>query len=334
MNKKIIPIEIFFSSVIVIFFIFIITLVCIEIKKEIKVANKNTEATIIVNNIIENINSRTYENVNEYIQEFSGVGVSKKINEKDQSIIITGNEFNETFFGTEIPNEYILEFIAQNSNESFDIEKNITITLKYNIEKNEEKVEFSTILEKENIEECNSPVINDFYFEKLGFSSYDYDIIPIKYSYENKCFITTQINDKEWYNYSSKKWAKVLIFSQDADNFKDLFIDENGIVKSNINYDNITINITNYIYVWIPNFTIKDNMTYFRYGTSKKAIKMDFINYNNKNLYLNKVSEEIMDISDECSFDGLYGVWRKLGDENDVYYKIFNNTKYGPINIY
>lgn len=334
MRKKIGQIELFFSCVIVIIFIFIITLICVEIRKEIQILLKDTEATRIAMSIIENINSRTYENVNEYIQEFSGVSVSKKIDENIQNITINGNEFNETFFGTEIPSGYQLSFKAENSNENFDISKNIIIILKYNIMNQEKNFEFSTTLEKEDVEECNKPVINDSYFEELGFNNYDYDIIPIKYSVDNKCFITTNITDEEWYNYSSKKWAKVLIFSRDADNLKDLFIDANGLVKNNVNYANIILDVTNYIYVWIPNFTIRDNITYFRYGTSKKAIKLDFRNYNNKNLYLNKISEEILDISGECSFDGIYGVWKKLGDEEDIYYKNFNQTKYAPIDLY
>lgn len=334
MNKKIVKTELFFSCVIIIIFISIITLICAQIRKELQISLKNTEATRIATNIIENINSRTYENVNEYIQEFSGVGVSKKIDENLQTIFINGNEFNETFFGTEIPNGYELDFKSENVNEDFDIEKDILINLKYKVMNKEENFEFSTILEKEEVAECNSPVINDLYFKELGFNDYDYDIIPIKYSKDSKCFITTNVTDKEWYNYSAKKWAKVVIFSRDADNLKDLFIDENGLIKNNINYDNIILNITNYIYVWIPNFTIRDNITYFRYGTSKKAIKLDFRNNNNKNLYFNRISEEISDISDACSFDGIYGVWKKLGDEDDDYYKNFNLTKFAPINIY
>lgn len=330
MEKKFIQIELLFSIIIVIIVLSIITLVCVEIQKQLKVVNIKTEASLIASNIFQNINLRTFDDVNEYIQDFSGVGVSKKLDESKQKIAIIGNEFSDTFFGTEIPNGYEVIFEVENISKDFDISKNILITIKENdiIEK------FSTILEKENIQECNSPIINDAYLNYLGFTNDDYDIIPIKYSYEFEKFIVTNRNDKEWYNYSSKKWAKVLIFSSDGDNLKDLFIDENGIVKNTVEYADVVLDITNYIYIWIPNFSIKDNISYFRYGTSKKAIKLDFRNYNGKNLYLNRVSEEISDISEDCSFDGIYGVWRKLNDYNDIYYQNFNKTKFAPINLY
>ena len=333
MKKNIVPIELLFSIIIVSIIIVIIVFVSVNIKIEIQNSNKYIEVSTIATNILENINSRTYDGVTEYVKEFAGVGVTKVLEENVQNIVIDGNEFNDTFFGVEIPNGYVLEFNAKKTNESFDIIKEISLNIKYDINSKEENFNISTIIEKENIEECNSPIISDKYFEEFGINSDEYDIIPIKYSSNSECFITTNQNDYEWYNYSAKKWAKVLVFSRDAENLKDLFIDENGIIKNQINYDNIILDIKNYIYVWIPNFSIKDNISYFRYGTSKKAIKMDFQYVNNNYLYLNKVSEEIKDISKDCSFDGIYGVWRKLGEE-DEYYKNFNTTKYAPINLY
>lgn len=86
--------------------------------------------------------------------------------------------------------------------------------------------------------------------------------------------------------------------------------------------------------MWIPNFSIEDNITYFRYNASKKAIKMEFSYVDGKYLYLNKVGEEIKDISNKCNFDGIYGVWKKLGDIEDEYYNNFNKTKYAPIKLY
>lgn len=334
MNKKIILIEFIVSVFIIIVFTAIITLICWNMKKQIQISIKNEESYNIATNIIENIKSRTYEDVNEYIQNFSGVGVSKKLDEKNQNISIEGNQFNDTFFGTVIPNGYTLEFNIYIENENYDTEKNIEINLKYEILNKEENFKFTTFLEKEEIDECNAPIINDSYISDLGFNTYEYEIIPIKYSESEKNFVVTTLLDKEWYNYSSKKWAKILIFSRYGDNLKDLFIDENGVVKNTINYGNITLSLTDYIYVWIPNFSIKDNISYFRYGSSKKTIKLDFRNYNKNNFYLYKISEDAPDISEECNFDGIYGVWKKLNDMQDPYYKSFCNTKYAPIDLY
>ena len=49
-----------------------------------------------------------------------------------------------------------------------------------------------------------------------------------------------------------------------------------------------------------------------------------------KYLYINTVGEEIENISKECSFSGIAGVWRNINSE-DVYIMEFNKTKYGPI---
>lgn len=333
-KKMTIPIELLFSLVIVAVVVTIITLICVDLNKQIQHVNKNIEATVIATNILENINSRAYDGLNEYIQNLAGTGVQKKINESTQNIIIDGSQYDENFFGTEIPKDYIIDFTAVRSSENFDIVKEVNIIVRYKVFNEEEKFEISSAIERENIEECNSPVISDTYFQELNFNSDEYDIIPIKFSKALGNFVTTNTNDSEWYNYSAKKWTKVLIFSRDADNIKDLFIDENGNIKSSVNYDNIVLDVTNYIYVWIPNFSIKDDVTYFRYGTSKRAIKMDFQYLNGKYLYLNRVGEEISNISDDCSFDGIYGVWTKLGDESNIYYQNFNKTKYAPINIY
>ena len=150
-----------------------------------------------------------------------------------------------------------------------------------------------------------------------------------------KCYITTNTNDTDWFNYSVKRWAKVIIFSKKDDReLRKLFIDNKGNINFEVEYENEKINLGNYIYVWIPNFSIKDDVTYFRYGTSKKIIKMDFSYTNGKYLYSNKIGEEIKDISKDCSFDGIYGVWKKYGQHDDIYYSNFNETKYAPINMY
>ncbi len=333
-KKRTIPIELTFSLVIIVIVISVITLICLDLSYKIESTNKNIDASVIATNILENINFRTYDGFNEYVQTLTGTGISKTVDESTQNIVIDGNDFNETFFGTQIPKDFVVNFTASRSNENFDIIKEITINITYKVFNKRENFEISSVLERENIEECNSPVTTDTYFQDLGFNNDEYEIIPIKYSKTLESFVTTNKNDPEWYNYSVKRWAKVLIFSRDTENFKDLFVDENGNIKMQANYDNIVLDVTNYIYVWIPNFSIKDDITYFRYGTSKRAIKMDFQYLNSNYLYLNRVGEEIANISNECSFDGIYGVWKKLGDENDIYYQNFNKTKYAPINIY
>lgn len=332
MRRKILPLEIIFSIIVIVVILSIIVLICLQMKLEMQIINKNSEASFIASNILENMKTRSYDDAEKYIQEFSGIGVAKKIENKLQNIIIYGDKFEEKFFGTEIPDGYVLEFNAETISE-FTILKNVTISVMFWVNDTQEIFEVSTILEREKIDECNGPVIKDEYFTELNINTYEYNIIPIKYSKEQEAFITTTKDDEDWYNYSSKKWAKVLVFPKYEDDLKYLFIDDNGILKNSINYNGYKLDINDYIYVWIPNFSVKDDVTYFRYGAGKKAIKMEFLYENGKYLYLNKVAEDIKDISTTCSFDGKYGVWRKL-DSTDEYYSIFNSTQYGPINLY
>lgn len=334
MKKKIMPLEIIFSIIVVCSIIFCITLISFEIKISSQRINKKSEAALISSNILENIKTRNFDDIDKYIEETSYVGISKRIEGNVQYITVFGNEFTEKFFGTQIPSDYIVELQIENYGEQFNLVKNIKVAVKYSVNKKVESVDVSTVVERENIRECNPPVINDEYFNSLDIYLDDYEIIPIKYSENDNCYIVTSTDDIEWYNYYSKKWAKVVVFSREGDSLKDLFLNQDGTLNENINYYNSILDLKNYIYVWIPNFSIKDDISYFRYGTGKKAIKMELLYSNDKFLYLNKTGEDVKDISEECSFEGISGVWKKLGVEDDAYYKNFNLTKYAPINIY
>lgn len=334
MKKRIMPLEIFFSTIIIISIILIITVISLEIKIYSQKINKKSEASIIASNILENMKTRSYDDIEKYINEISYVGMTKKIENNIQYVTIYGSEFTEKFFGTEIPEDYVIEFQTENYNQELNVLKKVSINVKYSVNKKLETLDVSTIIERENINECNHPIISDEYFQEFGISDDDYEIIPIKFSEDKNSYVVTSSDDTEWFNYSVKRWAKVVIFSRDGDSLKDEFVQSDGTIKKVATYDNMNLDLENYIYVWIPNFSIKDDITYFRYGTSKKSIKMDFSYIDGKYLYLNKIGEEVKDISKECSFDGVYGVWRKLDDIQDPYYSNFNLTKYAPINIY
>ena len=85
---------------------------------------------------------------------------------------------------------------------------------------------------------------------------------------------------------------------------------------------------------WIPNFSRKDNISYFRYKNGKNSIKQDLLYNNGEYLYINTISEVVEDISDECNFNGISGVWRKVDNLDDIYFNSFNSTRFGPINLH
>ncbi len=329
MKKRIMSLEIFFSIIIIFSIIFIVTVICLEIRLYSQKINKEAEASRIASNIIENIKMKSYDDVEKYIEELSYVGITKKIENNIQYVTIDGNLFSENFFGTQIPKDYTIDFQTENYGEGFNIQKRIDLTINYKINQRIEDFKVSSVIDRESINECNSPIISDEYFKELGISEKDFEIIPIKYSEEKKSYITTTKDDFEWFNYSAKLWAKVLVFEKE-ESLKDYFINEDGTVNRLIENEKTTLKMEDYLYVWIPNFSTKEDETFFRYKASKKVIKMDFNYIDGKYLYLNKIGEEIKDISEECSFEGIYGVWKKLNDENDAYYKNFNQTKYAP----
>lgn len=224
MKKKIMPLEIFFSIIIIFSIVFIITIICLEININAQRINKKTEASRIASNIIENIKTRNYDDVGKYIEELSYVGMAKKIENNIQYVTIYGNQFSENFFGTQIPDDYTVEFQSENYGSSFDVQKKISITIGYNIKQKNEEFNVSTILERENVKECNTPIISDEYFKELGFLENAYEIIPIKYSESKDCYIVTTKDDLEWYNYSAKDWAKVVVFPKKEIDIKNIFI--------------------------------------------------------------------------------------------------------------
>ena len=131
MKKRIMPLELFFSSIIIISIIFVITIICLEIKAYSIRINSKTEMALIASNIIENIETRSYDDVEKYLDELSYVGITKKIENNIQYVTVYGNDFNEKFFGTAIPQNYIVDFEAENNAEGFNIQKKINVSIYY-----------------------------------------------------------------------------------------------------------------------------------------------------------------------------------------------------------
>lgn len=333
-NNKIIYFEIIFSCICIFIITLIISIIFANIYiKSIKIS-KNAEATSIMTNILENMRKRTFKEFENYIEGLSIVGTSKQIENEKQIIFVNGVECQEKFFGTDIPKDYNLIVEISKTDKNFDLAKNVNIMIYYSILGKSYSLNMDTLIEREKIEEVNEPIINNDYFKFLNIDIDDYEIIPIKYSDNLNSYVVTTIGDPEWYNYSSKEWAKVIIFAKEGYVSKDNFIDANGNISKQLTYDDAVLNLYNYMYTWIPNFSKKDNETYFRYASGKNAIKLDYLYEEGKYLYYYSVSDEIENISPTCSFDGVYGVWRNVLDLDDEYYKSFCDTKYGPINLH
>lgn len=270
-GSNLISIELIFSILIILGIISIIMYVSVALKTDTKKINKAAEATIMLTSLLENINSRDYDNFTNYIENLSILGLTKSIENEKQYITVTGGSSEEKILGVNIPEGFDLQLIIEELNEEFDIIKKVDISITYMVDNKYEEVNMSTIIQKEMIGECNEPRFTSEYFSSLDIDVENSEIIPIKYSDDAKSFIVTTSADSEWYNYSAKDWARVLVFPKRTSiNLKEIYVGKNGIVNSNDE------SIENYMYVWIPNFTVKNNQSYFRYGAGKNIIKMDF----------------------------------------------------------
>lgn len=327
-NNRILVIEFVLSFFTIIIISSIITIVCLKINAKGKIVNTASKDSIIITNILENMKSRRYSKIKEYIDDLSVVGVTKTFEGNNQVIIIDGKNFQGKFFGTNTK-EYTLELRINDMNTNFDIQKSVNISLMHD----GQVTEISSIIEREIVDYCNKPEISDEYLKDIEISLDEYETIPIKYSYKTNSYVVTTKGDIDWYNYYSKDWAKILIFPIYGEDLKNHFIDSEGNVKEQINYNGYILDLKNYIYVWIPNFSVKDNISYFRYGNGKNSIRQELLYNNSEYLYLNTISDVIDDISEQCNFNGVSGVWRKI-DDDDVYLSSFNATKFGPINLY
>lgn len=333
-SNKIIYFEVIFSCICIFIITLIIGIIFANIYiKSVKIS-KNADATSIMTNILENMKKRTFKEFENYIEGLSIVGTSKQIENEKQIIFVNGVECQEKFFGTDIPEGYNLIVEISKTDKNFDLAKNVNIIIYYSIFGKSYSLNMDSLIEREKIEEVNEPIINNDYFKFLNIDIDDYEIIPIKYSYDLNSYVVTTLGDPEWYNYSSKEWAKVIVLAKEGYVSKDDFIDINGTVSKQAIFDDAVLDLYNYMYTWIPNFSKKDNETYFRYAAGKNAIKLDYLYEEGKYLYYYSVSDEIENISQACSFDGVYGVWRNVLDVDDEYYKCFCTTKYGPINLH
>lgn len=256
-SNKIIYFEIMFSILFVFVAILLISAIFANIYINSIEITKSAEATSIITNVLENMKKRTFKEFKNYIDGLSIVGISKQIENQTQLIFVNGFECQEKFFGTDIPKDYNLVVEIANTDKNFDLAKNIDIVISYSIFGKSHSLRMDTLLEREKIEEVNEPIINNEYFNSLNINIDNYYIIPIKYSYDSNSYVITSAGDVDWYNYSSKEWAKVLIFPKNGDIQKENFIDLNGNVKKQVNYNGADLNLYDYMYVWIPNFSKK-----------------------------------------------------------------------------
>jgi hypothetical protein len=299
-------------------------------------------ATRIATNIMENIQEMSYE---EFIVEFNN-----NVSAGDTGINIA-KETELTIFGTKIPKGYNLVMSADNvygshteEKEQFDLVRQVTITVKYAVGSSEEQVQFSTAKQRELIGECNEPSLE-------YLSSTNLNIYPVKYSENAGAYIKTTKDDTEWYNYTNKNWAMVIVSKLSE---SDLF-DVNGKFIGTINKDTSNDNYTQKE-VWIPryftNATASNKNVQFAFLSTGKMISNEQLSSNgaDPSKFYYYTSKDVTSDWNTTDTDALFdiatnkntGKWVKI-DETNTTTGIFNGeesadklnaSQYGPFNIH
>lgn len=285
-EKGITGVDVAVAISIVVLTIGVVTAIYINTTNKSKESIRYSAATRIATQIVENIQSMTYD---ELVYRCSNSSYSSSSSDSDGNI-----------FGVNVPTGYSASVTAPEitSNE-VDVIRDVTVNVSFSISNTTETITLYTTKEKELLEQTNRPDLN--LIEDYSDSSY----YAIKY--QNGNYIVTATSDEDWYNYDDGYYALLL---KSSTNYE---------YGTSLNSSNITSG-GNVLYVWVPRFGLSGSNLAYCYGTSN--YKITFSLYDNS-LYGymltgtgsgNNYSVTGIDSYVNGTFasnDGLTGVWYK-----------------------
>lgn len=285
-EKGITGVDVAVAISIVVLTIGVVTAIYINTTNKSKESIRYSAATRIATQIIENIQSMTYD---ELVYRCSNSNYSSSSSDSDGNI-----------FGVNIPTGYSASVTAPEitSNE-VDTIRDVTVNVSFSISNTTETITLYTTKEKELLEQTNRPDLN--LIDDYSDSSY----YAIKYQSGN--YIVTATSDEDWYNYDDGYYALLL---KSSTNYE---------YGTSLSSSTITSG-GNVLYVWIPRFGLDGSNLAYCYGTSN--YKITFSLYDNS-LYGymltgtgngNNYSVTGIDSYVSGTFvsnDGLTGVWYK-----------------------
>lgn len=229
-------------------------------------------ATRIATQVMENIQSMTYQEVYDSI----GDGASVDIDHGDTDSIL----------GVKVLQGYGVTITSKTVNEDLDIVRDITVEVTYKLSTSSKSITLSTVKQLELPEQTNEPDIS--LLENELSSGYYY---PVKLS--GTSYVVTATSDPDWYNYDSNKFATIVVYS----------IDPGYSIGDKVSTSGATL------YYWIPRYAIVDSEAVFCYGTSDKIIKYGEISSDLYGYYVSSdtVSEYVSD--GFATNDAITGMW-------------------------
>lgn len=318
--------DIVIASTVIVLTIAIVSMIYVNTTLQSRNVTRTAGATRIATNVLENIEKMTYiDCISEY---------NKPIWEN-----VTDGEYNgyklatdTTVYNTKIPKGYKLYLQAEpnygsasNNSEKFDLVRDVKLAVTYNVGDVNEKVEFNVSKSREVVNEVNEPNTSILRGNKSFY--------PIKYSDIANAYVKTTEDDSNWYNYTSKKWAMVVVSNEKEE---DLFDSNGKLIADSSKYEK---------YVWIPRFfyTNDNKFSEFAYLLTNKAIREAALSSVDNNVDLNYTTyvdakSESTNVTDMNENTGKWVVATNESNEsviaNDNFGKILNESIYGPCEIH
>lgn len=331
--------DVIIAITVIVLTIAVVSMIYVNTTLQSRNVTRTAGATRIGTNILENIEKLSYT---DFIAEY---------NATKWSAVTTGNYTgfksitNNTAFSTKIPKGYTVYLYGEPSygsfsaaadgDKQFDLVRDIRVVVAFSVGDMDRIVDFRTSKTREITNEVNPPDMTVLAIQGITDASKKY--YPIKYSEDAGAYIRTTEDDEEWYDYTNKKWAMVLVSIKPE---TDLF-DLNGKIKaSSSDYAK---------YVWIPKFFYSGNesdykISEFAYlSSSTKAIKDKqelTAGDGTTKLYYNTVANKAATSIEPTYFvqtgnQKISGKWISVGQiDSQNESKFLKASKYGPCELH
>jgi hypothetical protein len=315
--------DVLIAATVIVISVIVVSMLYVNTSLESRNITRTAGATRIATNIIEDINSKSYDEFLSDFSSYAGAGATSM-----------SGQTEKTIFGTKIPKGYTLDMSTENVYGKYV--RSIKVTVKYSVGGSEEKVEFSTVKQRELIGECNEPSTE--YLSSSGILQSGMKFYPVKYSESAGAYIKTTENDTEWYNYTNKNWAVVIVSRCD----ESTLFDANGKFIGTINSGSPNINASyTQKFVWIPRFLTNSDKTAFgafAYNSTDKIIAYKTLNSveggNSFEYYTYADNTEGYVKPYETQVTGTWVEMTSSKITSDANAKLLNVSKYGPCNLH
>lgn len=324
--------DVLIAATMIVLSVGIVSMLYVNTSIQSKNITRTSGATRIATNLIENIDVLSYD---EFLTALGGA-----------TEITVDKDTETTVFSTKIPKGFEVKITANPvygshtlTKEQFDIVRAVDVKVSYPVGKTTENVNFSTVKQREMIKECNAPATADL--RTGGFLQTGMNYYPVKYVSSINAYLKTTENDPEWYNYTNREWATVIISKKDENELFDVngkFVGEINVATGNTAYTQKA--------VWVPRYFTSTNSSnknvLFAYSTSSdKAISYEELvakDGTTKYYYYKANSIPTGWNTTNANFDTKTGKWTLVNADNtlnitDAFVPALNGSQYGPCNM-